>query len=142
MPEPRTILVVDDEPVLLDSLADILQLEGFSVLKASNGLEALDLLQDQTPHLILTDIMMPGMNGYQLYQRVRKNPEWLWIPFIFLTAKGEAEDIRFGKELGADDYLMKPILPEDLVAAVIGRLERYRQLEARPQAADQPYKVV
>ena len=85
--------------------------------------------------------MMPGMNGYQLYQRVRKNPEWLWIPFIFLTAKDEAEDIRFGKELGADDYLMKPIRPEDLIAAVIGRLERYRQLEARPQAADLPHKA-
>ena len=141
MPDPQTILVVDDEPILLDNLRDTLCLQGFNVLKASNGLEALDLLQEQTPDLILTDIMMPGMNGYQFYQRVRQNPEWLWIPFIFLTAKDAPEDVRFGKELGADDYLMKPILPEDLIAAVIGRLERYRQLEARPQAADLPYKV-
>ncbi len=141
MPDPQTILVVDDEPILLDSLTDTLCLQGFNVLKASNGLEALDILREQLPDLILADIMMPGMNGYQFYQRVRQNPEWLRIPFIFLTAKGESEDVRFGKELGADDYLMKPILPEDLIAAVIGRLERYRQLEAGPQPADLPYKV-
>ena len=72
--------------------------------------------------------MMRGMNGYQLYQRVRQNPEWLWIPFIFLTAKAEVEDIRFGKELGVDDYLTKPVDPENLIATVRGRLARYDQL--------------
>lgn len=128
MPELRTILVVDDEPAILDSLADILQLEGFSVLKASSGLQALDILREQIPDLIIADVMMPEMNGYHFYQRVRQTPKHLQIPFIFLTAKGEAEDIRFGKELGADDYLLKPIHPEDLMAAILGKLKRYDQL--------------
>ncbi len=129
MPELRTILVVDDELTILESLADILQLEGFSVLKASSGLEALDILREQIPDLIIADVMMPEMNGYHLYQRVRQTPKHLQIPFIFLTAKGEAEDIRFGKELGADDYLLKPIHAEDLMAAIMGKLKRYDQLK-------------
>jgi len=129
MVNQQVILVVDDEPVILDSLSDILSIHGFQVLKSSNGLEALETLRDQIPDLILADIMMPEMNGYQLYNRIRQNPEWVWIPFIFLTAKGEAEDIRFGKELGADDYLMKPIDAEDLIAAILGKLRRYIQLD-------------
>lgn len=129
MVNQQVILVVDDEPVILDSLSDILIIHGFQVLKSSNGLEALETLRDQIPDLILADIMMPEMNGYQLYNRIRQNPEWVWIPFIFLTAKGEAEDIRFGKELGADDYLMKPIDAEDLIAAILGKLRRYIQLD-------------
>ena len=72
--------------------------------------------------------MMPRMNGYQLHQRVSNNPEWVWIPFLFLSAKDEEEDVRFGKELGVDDYLMKPIEPEDLIAAVMGRLKRFERL--------------
>jgi DNA-binding NarL/FixJ family response regulator len=76
------------------------------------------------------------MNGYQFFQRVRSNPEWLWIPFIFLSAKGEGEDVRLGRELGADDYLHKPIDAEDLIAAVIGRLRRYEALtQSNPQSA-------
>ncbi|MBE9478887.1 MAG: response regulator transcription factor [Chloroflexi bacterium] len=129
MVNQQVILIVDDEPVILDSLSDILCVHGFQVLKASNGLEALEILRDQIPDLILTDIMMPEMNGYQLYNRIRQNPEWVWIPLIFLTAKGEAEDIRFGKELGADDYLMKPIDAEDLIAAILGKLRRYTELD-------------
>jgi DNA-binding NarL/FixJ family response regulator len=129
MVNQQVILVVDDEPVILDSLSDILCFHGFQVLKASNGMEALEILRDQIPDLILADIMMPEMNGYQLYNRIRQNPDWVWIPLIFLTAKGAAEDIRFGKELGADDYLMKPIDAEDLIAAILGKLRRYTQLD-------------
>ena len=131
MVDQQVILVVEDELIILDSLSDLLRVHGFQVLQAANGLEALAILQDNTPDLILADIMMPEMNGYQLYNRVRQNPEWLWIPFIFLTAKGQAEDIRFGKELGADDYLMKPIDAEDLIAAILGKLRRYVQLDGQ-----------
>lgn len=129
MGDQQVILIVDDEPVILDSLADILRVHGFQVLKAANGLEALAILQNHTPDLILADITMPEMNGYHLFNRVRQKPEWLRIPFVFLTAKGQAEDIRFGKELGADDYLMKPIDADDLIAAILGKLRRYAQLE-------------
>jgi DNA-binding response OmpR family regulator len=72
--------------------------------------------------------MMPDMNGYQFYLRVRQNPAWLHIPFLFLTAKGQSEDIRYAKEMGIDDYLTKPIEAEDLVAAVRGKLHRFTQL--------------
>ncbi|MCJ7824417.1 MAG: response regulator transcription factor [Anaerolineales bacterium] len=131
------ILVVDDEPVIRDSIAEILQLQGYQVLTASNGIEGLEAIRQNVPEMIISDIMMPGMNGYQFYQRVRSHSEWLWIPFIFLSAKGEGEDIRFGKELGVEDYLKKPIDAEDLLAAVIGCLKRFHQLEAsRQEIAD------
>lgn len=124
----KRILVVEDEEVIRESVAEILELKGFQVLTASDGLQALSLLEIETPDLILADIMMPQMNGYQFYQRVRSNPNWVWIPFIFLSAKGAGEDVRFGKELGVDDYLHKPIDAEDLISAVIGRLRRYETL--------------
>jgi DNA-binding response OmpR family regulator len=129
MSEQGTVLVVDDEQVILESVRDVLQLAGYRVITAEDGLEALRILDTQTPDLILADIMMPRMSGYQLYHRIRRTPEWLWIPFIFLSARAEREDIRFGKELGAEDYLTKPIDAEELIAAVSGRLERFRQLE-------------
>ena len=128
MKKLATILVVDDEIAVLNAIAEILRMEGFQVFTATDGLEGLDVLETHTPDLIITDIMMPRMNGYQLHQRVSNNPEWVWIPFLFLSAKGEEEDIRFGKELGVDDYLKKPIEPEDLIAAVIGRLKRFEIL--------------
>ena len=124
----KLILLVEDEDVIRESVAEILELNGFRVLTAPDGLQALSLLESETPDLILADIMMPQMNGYQFFQRVRSNPDWVWIPFIFLSAKGAGEDVRFGKELGADDYLHKPIDAEDLISAIIGRLRRYDAL--------------
>jgi DNA-binding response OmpR family regulator len=86
--------------------------------------------------LILADIAMPRMNGYQLYERVRENPEWVTIPFVLLTARAMDSDIRYGKELGVDDYLTKPIQPEDLLASVQGKLRRAEQLtQIRTQPA-------
>ncbi|MBN1119608.1 MAG: response regulator transcription factor [Anaerolineae bacterium] len=125
------ILVVDDEPGVLENLTDLLRLSGYEVIGATNGAEAIQILEKLTPDLIIADIMMPRMNGYQLYLRIRQNPDWMWIPFIFLSAKGEAEDIRFGKELGSDDYLTKPVEPDDLLAAIRGRLARYEELESQ-----------
>lgn len=140
MHQSAKILVVDDEPVIRDSIAEILHLHGYQVLTASNGIEGLEAIRQEIPDLIISDIMMPEMNGYQFYQRVRSNSEWLWIPFIFLSAKREGEDIRFGKELGVEDYLKKPIDAEDLLAAVIGCLKRFHQLEAsRQKEANKPF---
>jgi DNA-binding response OmpR family regulator len=105
-----------------------LEAEGYRVLTASDGAEALDLLRAQPVNLILADIAMPRMNGYQLYERVRQSPQWVAIPFMFLTARTLDSDIRYGKELGVDDYLTKPVQPEDLLAAVRGKLRRAQQL--------------
>lgn len=123
-----TILVVDDHPDLLESLQLTLSAGGYYVLTALDGAEALDILESHKVDLILADIAMPRVNGYQLYERVRENEEWLLIPFIFLTARTLDSDIRYGKELGVDDYLTKPIQPEDLLAAVQGKLRRAQQL--------------
>ncbi|MBN1119607.1 MAG: response regulator transcription factor [Anaerolineae bacterium] len=123
------ILVVDDDPLVRESILDILHFSGFkALLQASNGSEALDVLEHQTPDLIISDIVMPGMNGYQFYLRVHRNPAWLHIPFIFLTSKGQTEDIRYAKEMGIDDYLTKPVTSDDLVAAIRGKLLRFTQL--------------
>jgi DNA-binding response OmpR family regulator len=134
----RSILVVDDQPDLLDSLALTLEAAGYEAMTANDGLEALNLLQAHTVDLILADIAMPQMNGYQLYERVRANPLWTTIPFLFLTARSLDSDIRYGKELGVDDYLTKPIQPEDLLAVVRGKLRRAQQItqpttQATPQ---------
>jgi DNA-binding response OmpR family regulator len=123
-----TILIVDDQPEILENIELILSIEGYRVLAAADGPEALDLLQAHAVDLILADIAMPHMNGYQLFERVRENPQWVPIPFLFLSARAMDSDIRYGKELGADDYLTKPIQPEDLLAAVQGRLRRAREL--------------
>jgi DNA-binding response OmpR family regulator len=122
------ILVVDDQPDLLSNLGLTLESGGYQVLTANDGTEALSILQTQSVDLILADIAMPRMNGYQLYEQVRDNPQWLNIPFLFLTARTLDSDIRYGKELGVDDYLTKPIQPEDLLATVHGKLVRKRQL--------------
>ena len=131
-----SILVVDDQPEILENLALVLELEGYEVLTAKDGVEALAVLESRLVDLILADIAMPRMNGYQLYERVRQNPRCVAVPFMFLTARAMDSDIRFGKELGVDDYLTKPIQPEDLLAAVHGRLRRAQQLaQLSPQLA-------
>jgi DNA-binding response OmpR family regulator len=123
-----SVLVVDDQPEILENLELVLAAEGYQVLTASDGVEALALLQSHTVNLIVADIAMPRMNGYQLYQHVRENPQWVTVPFLFFTARALDSDVRYGKELGVDDYLTKPIEPEDLIAVVNGKLRRAQQL--------------
>lgn len=122
------ILVLDDNHDFLMNIELTLQMEGYKVLSACSGSEALTLLEQTRPDLIISDIMMPEMDGYEFYQLVRQNPKLLSVPFIFLSAKGEKEDISFGKQLGVDDYLTKPLEPEDLVIAVETNLNRPIQL--------------
>jgi len=141
MTENAVVLVVDDHPVVLDNLSMTLETAGYRVLQAADGPAALAILESQPVDLILADIAMPGMNGYQLLQRVRQNAEWLLIPFIFLTARALDSDVRYGKELGVDDYLTKPIAPEDLIAVVQGKLRRAGQLQHLAAAMPRPRPV-
>ncbi len=126
-----TILLVEDEWYLLEGLCDLLEVfesrYKFNVLTASNGLEALDILEDRQPDLILTDIMMPKMNGYQLLKETRKNPALLQIPFVFLTAKGERRDVLHGRSLGAEEYVTKPYDAAELFAVIEAQLDRHFQ---------------
>ncbi len=127
MPKAR-LLVVEDEPNLLSGIRDILELDDYHVLTAQNGREALEVLKNvggDIPDLIVSDIMMPYIDGLQLLREVRKNAAWLMIPFIFLTAKGSKQDIQQGKILGVDDYLIKPFDADDLLVAVESRLQRH-----------------
>lgn len=120
----KQILVVDDEPAALTMLELILQRHGYRPLPARDGSEAIDLLQAHRIDLILADVAMPGLNGYQLCQLVKSStePNLALIPFIFISARSLASDIRYGKSLGADDYLTKPFDVEDLLAVIKGKL--------------------
>ena len=124
------ILVVEDDTALLAGVRDILEFAGYAVNVAVNGAEALTVLEHVTPQLILSDIGMPKMDGYQLFRAVRHNPDWVSIPFVFLTAQSEKADIRRGKELGVDDYITKPFDEADLLVTVRAKLARRAQLDA------------
>jgi len=125
----ETILVVEDNDMLRDGLCEMLAYEGFNVLTARNGEEGLEQLSLRTPSLIVSDVTMPFMDGYSFYNAVRTRPEWTTIPFIFLTARSDPEDIRTSRNLGADDYLTKPISREELVGTIRSRLNRFRQIQ-------------
>ncbi|MGW8225736.1 MAG: HD-GYP domain-containing protein [Anaerolineales bacterium] len=124
----ETILLVEDSDVLRKGLKSLLEQEDYSVITGGNGKEALEQLRSVTPDLILADILMPEMDGYALFEAVRSRPEWISIPFIFLTARRERKNILAGKRLGAEDYLLKPISPDDLLTAIRARLGRSQQL--------------
>jgi putative two-component system response regulator len=106
----------------------MLELEGFNIKTASNGREGLERMAEGSPDLILSDIAMPEIDGYAFFKAVRERPEWVTIPFVFLTARGEKEDVLAGKDLGAEDYLIKPVTRDDLITVVNSRLERSHQL--------------
>ncbi|MEN6299937.1 MAG: HD domain-containing phosphohydrolase [Anaerolineaceae bacterium] len=128
MNNKETILIVEDNQILREGLRDILSYEGFTILTAAHGQDALDQMRTITPDLILSDISMPEMDGITFFKSVRDNSDWVTIPFVFLTARGEKEDVLTGKNLGAEDYLVKPLSREELLTAIKGRLNRSRQI--------------
>ena len=124
----KKILVIEDEPEMRRNLTTILRLEKFRPLSAENGRVGVELAKKERPDLILCDVMMPELDGYGVLAALRAETETVAIPFIFLTAKGEKPEIRAGMNLGADDYLTKPVAKPDLLAAIRSRLERTVQL--------------
>jgi len=126
----KTILVVDDEPRLVSLVEAYLSQEGFKVLSAGDGRDALFLARQQKPDLIVLDVMMPEMDGYEFMRLHRKERE---TPIILLTAKVEADDRVLGLELGADDYVTKPFRPRELVARIRAVLRRAGQTQPSAQ---------
>lgn len=120
----KTVLVVDDEKDIRDLIAYNLSKEGFAVLTAADGKEALDKLAQTRAHVIVLDVMMPGMDGYEVCRTIRANDATATIPVLFLTARSAEADEIIGLELGADDFIQKPVSPRVLVARVKSILRR------------------
>jgi len=129
--DAKRILVVDDEPRMIGFIRMNLELEGFQVIEAHNGAEALEQIRTQLPDLVLMDVMMPKLDGYEALRMLR---EFSSIPVIMLTAKGEEEDIVRGLELGADDYIPKPFSPRELASRARAVLRRAEMPSASERA--------
>ncbi len=114
----KRILVCDDDPVILRLLQVNLELEGYAVLLAHNGEHAIEVATDEHPDLVILDIMMPRLDGYQTCERLKANDATKEIPVVFLSAKAQQADIDRGKEFGVADYLTKPFDPDDLIEVV------------------------
>jgi two-component system, sensor histidine kinase and response regulator len=120
----KRILVIEDEALLLEGIIELLSAEGYDAIAATNGQEGIQTTQKLLPDLILCDVSMPVLNGYETLQSLRCNPQTALIPFIFLTARGTAADFRQGLRLGADDYLMKPFNRQELLEAIETHLRK------------------
>ncbi|MCL4551503.1 MAG: response regulator transcription factor [Bacteroidetes bacterium] len=125
----KKILVIEDEKDIREIISALHSEEGFIVYTAKNGRDGITIAQSELPNLIICDIMMPGMDGYSVLKELSKNDSAKSIPFIFLTAKVERNDIRLGMELGADDYLFKPFKSEELLKSISSRLNRIETLK-------------
>ena len=122
--EQNKLLLIDDDPNLVLLVKDYLELRGYEVVTAKNGREALRVLEDITPNLIICDVMMPEMDGYSFVKKVRENPQTNWLPVLFLSAKGQIQDRVTGLNTGADVYMVKPFEPDELVAQIEASLKQ------------------
>jgi DNA-binding response OmpR family regulator len=120
----RKILVVEDDPVILDLLTTNFELEGFEVARALDGVEGLQMARIEHPNAVVADIMMPRMSGLQLLEALKSDPDTSSIPVVFVSAKAQADDIRAGLDAGADDYVTKPFDPGDLVELITKLTDR------------------
>ncbi|MBE9005913.1 response regulator transcription factor [Fortiea sp. LEGE XX443] len=127
---PLTILVVDDDLGTRLSISDYLELSGYSVITANDGQEALAMVEEYHPDLIVTDIVMPRMNGYELVRRVRQQPVFRLLPVILLTARTKTQERILGYQSGCDLYLPKPFELEELAAAIRNLLERSQIIQS------------
>lgn len=125
---PATVLVVDDDPVILKLLEVNFEMEGFQVVRAADGAEGLERAREVLPDIVVLDVMMPRMTGYEVAKALREDDETAHIPIIFVTARAQSSDVERGMELGVEDYVTKPFDPLDLI-------DRVNNLLARAQAA-------
>jgi signal transduction histidine kinase len=126
---PATVLVVEDDRLLLEGLGEALETRGYVAVCADGASKALEALSQLTPDVIVSDIVMPGMDGYALLDEVRSLPRLATVPFIFLSARDERDAVRAGMAHGADDYVTKPFRTEELLEAIESRLRRLHSIE-------------
>ncbi|MGB5633204.1 MAG: response regulator transcription factor [Waterburya sp.] len=125
----KKLLLIDDDPNLILLVKDYLEFRGYNVDTAENGREALEVLDDLVPDMIICDVMMPEMDGYALVKHIREEPTTNRIPVLFLSAKGQSQDRVKGLNEGADVYMSKPFEPEELVAQVESSLKQIKRWE-------------
>jgi DNA-binding NtrC family response regulator len=133
----KRILVIEDDADIRANMKDLLEVEGFEVLEAADGIAGVELAEARRPELVLCDITMPGADGYTVLQTLRERRETAFIPFVFLSARASRADVRMGMELGADDYLTKPFSSAELLSAIRTRLRRVDEL-AQPKHEPDP----
>jgi DNA-binding NarL/FixJ family response regulator len=127
----KKILVIEDEPEMRRNIATLLRYHEYTPIEAENGRKGVELARREKPDLILCDVMMPVLDGYGVLQALQQDAGLALIPFVFLTARGDKVDFRSGMNLGADDYLTKPVANADLVRAIEARLRRSQQQAKR-----------
>ncbi|MEG4858917.1 DNA-binding response regulator [Microcoleus sp. K1-B6] len=135
---PLTILVADDDFATRLSITDYLEITGYSVIAAENGKEALGLVDEFQPHLIVTDITMPEMDGYEFVRRVRTRPAFRLLPVIFLTERTTTQERIRGYQMGCDNYLAKPFELQELGAVIRSLLDRYALIAQAPSRSPEP----
>lgn len=126
---PCTILIIEDEALLRETIKDVLETSGFATISAIDGQEGLELALEVMPDLILCDIVMPALSGYEVVKAIRSYNHLAATPFIFLSAKNTHDDLRVGMNLGADDYLIKPFSNEQLIDTIQTRLKKVEALK-------------
>jgi DNA-binding NarL/FixJ family response regulator len=126
----KKVLIVDDDITLRTAVIRYLQNRGYSVQEATSGAEALSLFEQNPPDIVVSDIMMPEMDGLEFCRRLRATRSGQLVPFIFLSSRKDVEDRVQGHQMGADDYLIKPFDPKELVAKIESQLERSRRIHA------------
>ncbi len=131
----KKILIIEDQAPMRRNIALMLQMEGYEVCSAENGRVGLETARRERPDLILCDVMMPELDGYAVVQALREDESFAAVPFVFLTAKSDRGDVRIGMNFGADDYLTKPVVRDDLLAAVQVRLSRAEAVQEKIEAA-------
>ena len=134
----KRILIIEDEKKVREQSAALLRLEGYEVFEAGDGRAGVELARRELPDLVLCDITMPAMNGHRVLEALRGETRTAHLPFIFLTGWSEQGDIRTGMNLGADDYLLKPPAPDELISAVRARLRRAETPKPRRAGTDEP----
>jgi len=131
----KSILIIEDEASLRSEVVDMLSFEGYEMLEAENGREGIQKAREHDPDLILCDIMMPEMDGMEVLNQLRKFPETMYTPFIFMTALAERSHYRLGMETGADDYLTKPFTIKELLGAIEARKQKQMLVEEKIRLA-------
>lgn len=130
----KRLLIIEDDKTVRENTEELLMLSNYTVYTAKNGVEGVQKAKEELPDLIVCDVMMPEMDGYDVLTHLAKDPATQGIPFIFLSAKTDHKDIRKGMDLGADDYLTKPFEEEDLINAIESRIAKTDLLRLKNQS--------